>query len=149
VSEKCGAPNDKLLEDGISTEVYHCDLDLGHTGPHKSLGHPAWVDFGEFGTRTVYKSTEPLVTKTGKVLTDADIEALADEAEAGYDVEHLKGKPNRPDLATRALQAMLPPDAKDCALVLDVMARKEKGWLVTDLERAAVRRAVEILRGEP
>ncbi len=31
-----------------------------------------------------------LQTKTGRVLTDADIEALADEAEQGYDVEHLK-----------------------------------------------------------
>ena len=29
------------------------------------------------------------VTKTGKVLTEADIEALADEAEAGYDVSKL------------------------------------------------------------
>lgn len=28
-------------------------------------------------------------TKSGRVLTDADIEALADEAERGYDVEHL------------------------------------------------------------
>ena len=37
----------------------------------------------------------PWVTKTGKVLTDADIEALADEAEQGYDVSHLKGKPSR------------------------------------------------------
>ena len=33
------------------------------------------------------------VTKTGKVLTDADIQALADEAERGYDVSHLIGKP--------------------------------------------------------
>jgi NAD-dependent SIR2 family protein deacetylase len=38
---------------------------------------------------------EPYVTKTGKVLSDADIQALADEAEQGYDVSHLKGKPNR------------------------------------------------------
>ena len=30
---------------------------------------------------------EPYVTKTGKVLSDSDIEALADEAERGYDVE--------------------------------------------------------------
>jgi hypothetical protein len=37
----------------------------------------------------------PFITKTGKVLTDADIEALADEAERGYDVSRLKGKPNR------------------------------------------------------
>jgi hypothetical protein len=29
-------------------------------------------------------------TKTGKVLTDAEIEAMADEAECGYDVEVLK-----------------------------------------------------------
>lgn len=29
-------------------------------------------------------SDEPIVTKTGKVLTDADIAALADEAERGY-----------------------------------------------------------------
>lgn len=31
----------------------------------------------------------PLVTRTGKVLTDADIEALADEAEAGYDLDRI------------------------------------------------------------
>lgn len=29
-------------------------------------------------------------TKTGRVLTDQDIEALADEAERGYDVTHLQ-----------------------------------------------------------
>ena len=29
-------------------------------------------------------------TKSGKTLTDADIEALADEAEQGYDVSHLQ-----------------------------------------------------------
>lgn len=28
-------------------------------------------------------------TKTGRILTDEDIEALADEAERGYDVSHL------------------------------------------------------------
>lgn len=32
-------------------------------------------------------------TKTGKVLTNEDIQALADEAERGYDVSHLKDKP--------------------------------------------------------
>lgn len=35
------------------------------------------------------------VTKSGQVLTAVDIEVLADEAEAGYDVEELKGKPQR------------------------------------------------------
>jgi hypothetical protein len=36
-------------------------------------------------------------TKTGKVLTDEDIQALADEAERGYDVSHLKDKRDRRD----------------------------------------------------
>jgi len=31
-----------------------------------------------------------LHTKTGRVLSDEDIQALADEAEVGYDVSHLK-----------------------------------------------------------
>jgi len=32
-------------------------------------------------------SDKPFITKTGKVLTDADIQALADEAERGYDID--------------------------------------------------------------
>lgn len=32
------------------------------------------------------------MTRTGRVLTEADIEALADEAERGYDIDHLSGK---------------------------------------------------------
>lgn len=34
-------------------------------------------------------------TKSGRVLTDADIEALADEAERGYDVSHLKARQDK------------------------------------------------------
>lgn len=37
----------------------------------------------------------PMRTKTGRILTPADIEALAVEAEAGYDVAHLKDRPPR------------------------------------------------------
>ena len=54
------------------------------------------------------EAEKPIVTKTGKVLTDADIEALADEAEAGYDVTHLKplkirwGLPSKLDHKVRA-----------------------------------------------
>lgn len=36
-------------------------------------GYPAWQ--------------QPAVTKTGRVLTDADVQELADEAERGYDVQ--------------------------------------------------------------
>lgn len=39
----------------------------------------------------------PMVTKTGRILTEADVAALADEAERGYDVTHLhhKRRPRR------------------------------------------------------
>lgn len=37
-------------------------------------------------------------TKTGRVLTDADLETLADEAEQGYDVSHLIKREARIDV---------------------------------------------------
>lgn len=60
----------RLGEKGITVVV---DRPNGTTG--KSLYHMPGV--------------EPIITKTGKVLNDTDIQALADEAEAGYDVSHL------------------------------------------------------------
>ncbi len=39
-------------------------------------------------------------TKTGRVLTDADIAALGDEAERGYDVERLARRPGRPRMGS-------------------------------------------------
>jgi len=144
----CGAANDKLLDDDLTVEHYSCVLEFGHAGPHKSPGYPGWWD-DSYHEANDFVAKDSLVTKTGKTLTDADIEALADEAAMGYAVEHLKGKPNRPDLATRALKAMLPSDAADVADVLDGMVHKPKGWLVSDCERENLLRAVEILRGEP
>ena len=35
-------------------------------------------------------------TKTGKVLTDADVEASADEVEGDYEIDALKNTPPRP-----------------------------------------------------
>lgn len=49
-----------------------------------------------FHAARVAKATEPIRTKTGKVLTDADIQALADEAERGYDISHLMKGPKLP-----------------------------------------------------
>jgi hypothetical protein len=42
---------------------------------------------------------KPFTTRTGRVLCDAEIEALADEAERGYDVKVLK--PRRRDRPVR------------------------------------------------
>ncbi len=54
-----------------------------------SWGAPAdgWPTFDADGKRV-----REYRTKTGRVLTDADFEALADEAERGYDVSHLVKK---------------------------------------------------------
>jgi hypothetical protein len=55
--------------------------------------------------------TEPRIygrTKAGKPITDADLEALADEAEAGYDVEALlerRGRRGRPTLGSRSFHS--------------------------------------------
>lgn len=55
-------------------------------------------------------------TKTGKVLTDADIEALADEAEQGFDVEALKarrrGRPMLGSAPAEVVPVRLDPDLK-------------------------------------
>jgi len=49
------------------------------------LGGKAWWRLPEYPTGNACR----IVTSTGRVLTDADFEALADEAERGYDITHL------------------------------------------------------------
>src|SRR4051812_11143502 len=39
-------------------------------------------------------------TKTGRALTDAEIQTLADEAECGYSVDRLTSRPGRPRLGS-------------------------------------------------
>jgi hypothetical protein len=43
------------------------------------------------------------MTSSGQVLTDADIEALADEAERGYDLSEWRIRPGRPFLGAAQL----------------------------------------------
>jgi hypothetical protein len=58
-------------------------------------------------------------TKSGRELTGSDLDALADEAEAGYDVDHLiarRGKRGRPTLGTAPAtveSVRLDPEMKD------------------------------------
>ena len=58
------------LEDGSHCSLAHCCDSPGHAWPHPAASEPAG---------STYR------TKTGLVLTDADIALLADEAERGYD----------------------------------------------------------------
>jgi hypothetical protein len=83
-------------------------------------------------------------TKTGKVLTDADIEKMADEAERGYDVEELlKRRRGRPMLGTGPAEVVpvrLDPDLKHA-----VEARAEVDHTTTsEIIREALRRFLEV-----
>ncbi len=44
------------------------------------------------------------ITSNGRIITDQEIEAMADEAEAGYDLAKLKRRPGRPTLGSAAAE---------------------------------------------
>lgn len=90
------------------------------------------------------EKTKPYETKTGKVLTDLDIEAMADQAERGYDVETLKTRRRgRPMLGTAPAEVVpvrLDPDLKEA-----VEARAEAEHMTTsEIIREALRRFLEV-----
>ena len=88
--------------------------------------------------------TEPRTygrTKSGKVITDADIESMADEAEKGYDVDALiarRGRRGRPPLGTAPASVesvRLEPELRD-----DLAERANaEGLSVSELIRKALR----------
>lgn len=83
-------------------------------------------------------------TKTGKVLSDADIEAMADEAERGYDVEELKtrrrGRPMLGSAPAEVVPVRLDPDLKQA-----VEARAEAEHTTTsEIIREALRRFLDV-----
>jgi uncharacterized protein (DUF4415 family) len=83
-------------------------------------------------------------TKTGKILTDAEIEAMADEAERGYDVEALKARRRgRPMLGTAPAEVVpvrLDPDLKRA-----VEVRAEADHTTTsEIIREALRRFLDV-----
>lgn len=90
------------------------------------------------------EKTGPFKTKTGKVLTDADIEALADEAERGYDVEVLKTRRRgRPMLG--AAPAEVVPVRLDPELKHAVEQRAEAEHTTTsEIIREALRRFLDV-----
>jgi hypothetical protein len=90
------------------------------------------------------EKTKPYKTKTGKVLTDVDVEAMADQAERGYDVETLKTRRRgRPMLGTAPAEVVpvrLDPDLKEA-----VEARAEAEHTTTsEIIRQALRRFLDV-----
>ena len=83
-------------------------------------------------------------TKSGQVLTDADIEALADEAERGYDVEELKvrrrGRPAMGSGPAEVVPVRLDPELREA-----VEARAEAEHQTTsEVIREALRRFLDV-----
>ncbi|MGO9658064.1 MAG: ribbon-helix-helix protein, CopG family [Acidimicrobiales bacterium] len=83
-------------------------------------------------------------TRTGKVLTDADIDAIATEVERGYDVEVLKARRRgRPMLGTAPSEVV--PVRLDPELKLAVEARAEADQTTTsEVIREALRRFLDV-----
>lgn len=83
-------------------------------------------------------------TRTGKVLTDADIEAMADEAEKGYDPEVLKirrrGRPMLGRAPSEVVPVRLDPDLRQA-----VEARAETEHTTTsEIIRQALRQFLDV-----
>lgn len=77
-------------------------------------------------------------THTGRIITDEEIQALADEAEAGYDVSKLRRRPGRPSLGTAPADVF--PVRLDPALRHALEERAERDdTTASDVVRTALR----------
>ncbi len=90
------------------------------------------------------KKTKTYKTKTGRTLTDDDIQAMADEAERGYDVAALKtrrrGRPMLGAAPADVVPVRLDPDLKQA-----VEARAEAEHTTTsEIIREALRRFLDV-----
>lgn len=83
-------------------------------------------------------------TRTGKVLTDADVDAIATEAEHGYDIEVLKARRRgRPMLGSAPSEVV--PVRLDPELKLAVEARAEADQTTaSEVIREALRRFLDV-----
>lgn len=83
-------------------------------------------------------------TRSGKVVTDTDVEAMADEAEKGYDVAALKARRRgRPLLGSAPAEVV--PVRLEPALKEAVDARAEAEHLSTsELIRRALRKYLDV-----
>ena len=88
-------------------------------------------------------------TRTGKVLTDADIEAMVDEAEPGYDVEQLlerrrgRGRPMIGDAPSEVVPVRLDPALRQA---VEVRAEADD-TTASDIIRQALRKFLDVAGG--
>lgn len=83
------------------------------------------------------------ITYNGRIVTDADIQALADEAEAGIDLSKLKRRPGRPSLGSAAADVF--PVRLDPVLrsALEQRAAADNAS-ASEIVRTALRRYLEV-----
>ena len=87
--------------------------------------------------------TKPYMTKTGRVLSDADIDALADEVAGDIDVATLKPRRGRPPLAGGPADVV--PVRLDANLRAAVEERAANDHTTTsDVIREALRRYLDV-----
>ena len=83
-------------------------------------------------------------TKTGRVLTDADIEAMADEAERDFDVEKLKvrrrGRPMLGNAPSEVVPVRLDPDLRRA---VEAWAEADE-TTASEIIREALRRFLDV-----
>ncbi len=86
----------------------------------------------------------PYRTKTGKVLTDTDVEAIADEAERDYDVATLKarrrGRPSMGSAAADIVPVRLDPELKEA---VETRAEREQ-TTTSEIIREAIRKFLDV-----
>jgi hypothetical protein len=90
------------------------------------------------------ETSRTYTTKTGRELTDADIEELADEAERGYDVDDLKrrrrGRPMLGSAPAEVVPVRMDPELKQA---VEDRARDDD-TTVSALIREAIRRFLDV-----
>jgi predicted DNA-binding protein len=90
------------------------------------------------------ETSRTYTTKTGRELTEADIEDLADEAERGYDVQELKsrrrGRPMLGSAPAEVVPVRLDPELKQA---VEDRARDDD-TTVSALIREAIRRFLDV-----
>jgi hypothetical protein len=88
--------------------------------------------------------TKTYRTKTGKVLTDSDIETLAGEVEGEYDIDAVKtrrrGRPSMGSAAAEVVPVRLDPELKEA-----VESRAEREQTTTsEIIREALRKFLDV-----
>ncbi|HEY9558939.1 MAG TPA: ribbon-helix-helix protein, CopG family [Acidimicrobiales bacterium] len=90
------------------------------------------------------ETSRTYTTKTGRELTDSDIEKLADEAEQGYDVDDLRrrrrGRPMLGSAPAEVVPVRLDPELKQA---VEDRARDDE-TTVSALIREAIRRFLDV-----